>query len=210
MPDGALGSDFARLKQEGLDRVLLLDLETSGLAGSAVLLAGLLTIEPDCVRVRQFLARSYPEEPAVIAEAAAAVAAALLLVTYNGKSFDVPMLADRASRHGVTWRPPPAHLDLLHHARRAYRGRTPNCRLVTLEWTVCGRRRFGDVGGRDIPGLLHRFTRDGDPSAVIPVLHHNALDLVTLAELLSDLVPFPPGPRLVLDNDDLISDHWHG
>jgi uncharacterized protein YprB with RNaseH-like and TPR domain len=197
--DEDLRPDFALLKRHGFERILLLDLETGGWAGSPVLLAGLLTIDIDCVRVRQLLARSYAEEPAVVAEVGAMVAAAPLVVTYNGKSFDMPMLADRAGRYRLRWNPPAGHLDLLHHARRAYRQTTPDCRLVTLEWAICHRRRLGDVAGRDIPNLLHRFARDGDPSAVVPVMHHNALDLVTLAELLAHLVPFPPGPRLVLD-----------
>ncbi len=196
-----LRPDFALLKRLGFERILLLDLETGGWAGSPVLLAGLLTIDSDRVRIRQLLARSYAEEPAVVAEVAAMVAAAPMVVTYNGKSFDLPMLADRAGRHRLRWNPPAAHLDLLHHARRAYRTRTVDCRLVTLEWAILNRRRLGDVTGRDIPNLLHRFARDGDPSAVVPVMHHNALDLVTLAELLAHLVPIPSGPRLVLDAD---------
>lgn len=197
LPDHALDPEFAALKQHGLDGVLLLDLETGGLAGNPVFLAGLLAIAPGGLHLRQLLARTYLEERALIAEVASALAAQPLVVTYNGKSFDLPMLADRAAWHGLRWSPPPCHLDLLHHARRAYRGRAPNCRLVTLEWAVCRRRRLGDVAGRDIPGLFHRFARDGDPTAVVPVLHHNALDLVTLAELLAHLVPHPPGPRFV-------------
>lgn len=201
VPERALGPDFAGLKQHGLDGVLFLDLETGGLAGNPVFLAGLLAIAPDGLHLRQLLARTYLEERALIAEVAAALAARPLVVTYNGKSFDLPMLADRAAWHGLPWSAPPCHLDLLHHARRAYRGRAPDCRLVTLEWAVCRRRRLGDVAGRDIPGLFHRFARIGDPSAVVPVLHHNALDLVTLAELLAHLVPHPPGPRFVPDEE---------
>jgi uncharacterized protein YprB with RNaseH-like and TPR domain len=199
---------FAAIKRSGLEGVLLLDLETAGLAGNPVFLAGLLTITPDRLHLRQLLARNYLEEPALLAEVAATVRRWPVLVTYNGKSFDVPMLVDRACRHGIRWTQPEVHLDLLHHARRVYRGRAPDCRLVTLEWTVFQRRRYGDVAGREIPGRFHRFARDGDPTAVLPILHHNALDLVTLAELLAHLTPYPPGPRFVPDDEEFETGLW--
>ncbi len=202
-PAAALGGGFREIQEHGLEGALLLDLETGGLAGNPVFLAGLMTIKSGSIHLRQLLARTYVEEPALVAEVAGAVSAYPLLVTYNGKSFDLPMLLDRACRHRIPFAAPGAHLDLLPHARRAYRGRVPNCRLVTLEWLVCERRRFGDVPGREIPELFHRFARDGDPTAMTAVLHHNALDLVTLAELLAHLVPHPPGPRFVPDEPPL-------
>lgn len=201
LPEAGLDPDFANVKRCGIEGLLLLDLETAGLAGNPVFLAGLLTIHPDRLHLRQFLARSYLEEPALLAEVSSIVRSRPVLVSYNGKSFDLPMLSDRACRHGIHWAQPASHLDLLHHARRAYRGRTPDCRLVTLEWLVCQRRRLGDVAGREIPGRFHRFAREGDPTAILPILHHNALDLVTLAELLAHLIPHPPGLRFVPDDE---------
>ena len=200
---GSAAAEFGVMQRHGLEGVLLLDLETAGLAGNPVFLAGLMTVHPDRIHLRQLLARNYLEEPALLAAVAPAVRERPLLVTYNGKAFDLPMLVDRACRHGIPFAPPAAHLDLLHHARRAYRGRTPNMKLTTLEWLICERRRYGDVPGREIPGLFHRFARDGDPTAMAAVLHHNALDLVTLAELLAHLVPHPPGQRFVPDEPEL-------
>ena len=200
---GLAGAEFGALKQHGLEGVLLLDLETAGLAGNPVFLAGLMTVHSGRIHLRQLLARHYLEEPALVAAVAQTVREHPLLVTYNGKAFDVPMLLDRACRHRIPFAQPRAHLDLLHHARRAYRGRAPNMKLTTLEWLICERRRYGDVPGREIPGLFHRFARDGDPTAMAAVLHHNALDLVTLAELLAHLVPHPPGQRFVPDEPEL-------
>jgi len=196
---GTLGVEFGAMQRHGLEGVLLLDLETAGLAGNPVFLAGLMTVHSGCIHLRQLLARHYLEEPALVAAVACTVRDHPLLVTYNGKAFDLPMLVDRACRHRLAFALPHAHLDLLHHARRAYRGRVPNMKLTTLEWLICERRRFGDVAGREIPGLFHRFARDGDPTAMAAVLHHNALDLITLAELLAHLVPNPPGQRFVPD-----------
>ena len=204
---GLAGVEFGAMQQHGLEGVLLLDLETAGLAGNPVFLAGLMTVHSGRIHLRQLLARHYLEEPALVAAVAQTVREHPLLVTYNGKAFDVPMLLDRACRHRIPFAQPRAHLDLLHHARRAYRGRAPNMKLTTLEWLICERRRYGDVPGREIPGLFHRFARDGDPTAMAAVLHHNALDLVTLAELLAHLVPHPPGQRVVPDESELVAAH---
>jgi uncharacterized protein YprB with RNaseH-like and TPR domain len=75
------------------------------------------------------------------------------------------------------------HCDLLHHARRRWRERLPNCKLQTLEQAICGRRRRGDIPGRAIPLAYHEFVRTGDAWQMRNVLHHNALDLVTLLQL---------------------------
>jgi hypothetical protein len=78
-------------------------------------------------------------------------------------------------------------VDLLHAARRRWKTALPDCRLQTLELHVCGRRRFGDVPSEEVPGLYHDFVRRGDPYRLIPVFHHNLLDVVTMAEILSAL-----------------------
>jgi uncharacterized protein YprB with RNaseH-like and TPR domain len=199
VPATGLAPDFLTLKRHGLDGALILDLETGGLAGHPVFLAGLLILERGELVLRQFLARSYLEEPALIAEVGRMLAAHSMVVTYNGKSFDLPMLADRAVRHGLPWAKPAVHVDLLHHARRAYRDRSPDCRLVTLERGILRRWRSQGLVSRDIPGVFHRFARDGDPTAMVHVLHHNAHDVISLAELLAHLIPHPPGRRFVPD-----------
>jgi uncharacterized protein YprB with RNaseH-like and TPR domain len=86
------------------------------------------------------------------------------------------------------------HLDLLHHARRRWRDVLPDCRLQTLEWRVCGRRRSGDIPGEEIPEVYHRFVRTGDSRDIVSVFHHNALDLVTLADLAVALTAPEDGP----------------
>ena len=80
-------------------------------------------------------------------------------------------------------RPEPYHIDLLHHARRRWRKRLPNCKLQTIERYVCGRNRSGDIAGRDIPVAYHEYVRTGDAWQMKTVLHHNALDLVTLFQI---------------------------
>ena len=85
-------------------------------------------------------------------------------------------------------RPDPIHCDVLHHARRLWKDRLPDCRLQTLERFICGRRRRGDIPGRDIPDVYHDYVRTGKSAAVQSVLHHNALDLITLLQLTMQIV----------------------
>jgi uncharacterized protein YprB with RNaseH-like and TPR domain len=190
-------------------RTLFLDLETCGFAGSMVFLVGVIHFENQWLTLSQLLARNYAEEKAMLQSLWTLAATSRVLVSFNGKSFDWPMVQDRSTLHhlgrsrnnaraelaeqGVagesarlerdSWRPELVHCDLLHHARRRWHRRLPNCKLQTLEEAICGRRRRGDIPGRDIPLAYHDFVRTGDAWQMRQVLHHNALDLVTLLQL---------------------------
>jgi uncharacterized protein YprB with RNaseH-like and TPR domain len=116
-----------------------------------------------------------------------------MLVSFNGKSYDVPFMKERAAYHRldlscVNDKP---HLDLLHWSRRKWKGSVTDCRLKTLEWEICRQRRWGDVPGDQIPGIYHRFVRTGDPYQLVPVFHHNVLDLVTMVDLIDNLLGRP-------------------
>ena len=173
---------------------LFVDAETTGLSGGMVFLLGLMRIGGGDVRITQVFARDYREEPALLSRWIGALEAAGLLVSFNGKSFDLPMLRDRLAFHGLESPPEPPHLDLLHHARRRWRDVLPDCRLQTLEWRVSGRRRAGDIPGEEIPGVYHHFVRTGDVRDIFSVFHHNALDLVTLVDIVLALAVPEGGP----------------
>ncbi len=162
---------------------LFVDTETTGLAGSMVFLLGAMRITDGRVVVRQVFARDYREEPALLTAWTGMLGGAEMLVSFNGKAFDVPVLRDRLGYHGMPSPAEPPHLDLLHAARRRWRDVLPDCRLQTLEWRICGRRRAGDIPGEEIPGVYHRFVRTGDAADVLSVFYHNALDLITLADI---------------------------
>jgi len=106
-----------------------------------------------------------------------------LLVTFNGASFDVPLVRARAKAHRVDIDCWPPHVDVLLEARRRYRTSLPNCRLQTLEARICGRNRVGDVPGAQIPGVYREFVVTGDARGVAAIARHNVLDLATTAEL---------------------------
>jgi hypothetical protein len=119
---------------------------------------------------------------------AAWVANASMLVSYNGKSFDWPLLRTRFVLNRVPMPAAPPHLDLLHCARRVFKHRGSGTRLVHLEEQVLGFHRVGDVDGALIPELYFRFLRGAEGSALTPVLEHNVNDLLLLAALLGLLV----------------------
>lgn len=167
-----------------LHRGMLLDLETGGFAGTPVFLIGVIDLGAAQPSVEQFLLRDYPEEHGILASLASLAAARDTWVTFNGKSFDEPVLRDRCTLHRIPLRSPNVHVDLLHAARRRWGGTLPDCRLATLESAVLGRMRVGDVPGRDVPDLFHHFVRTGNARVIAGVIQHNAADLLAMLDLL--------------------------
>jgi len=189
--------DLQALAQGGIERALFLDLETGGLAASPVFLAGTMHWNGSDFVLRQYFARHYGEEATLIGALSQAARDFDFLVTFNGKSYDAPFLRGRALVHGVALDLPVRHVDLLHPSRRRWKGRVPDCRLQTLELFVCRRRRSGDVPSDEVPALYHDFVRRGDPYRLVPVFHHNLLDVITMAEILRELcTPQRPARRV--------------
>jgi len=184
--------ELERLGKAGFSKVVFLDIESTGLFNCPTFLIGTMSLCGDDFVIRQFFARDYSEEKCLIEVLSMHLAQFAAIVTFNGKAFDVPFIRDRAIYHGIrsTNRHVDGlfHLDLLHHSRRHWRGVLPDCRLQTLEYHVCHRRRVGDIPGCEIPRVYHDFVRSGDPYPLIPVFHHNILDLVTMSELLLEIM----------------------
>jgi uncharacterized protein YprB with RNaseH-like and TPR domain len=186
-PSLVLAPEFASLVGALPDRAIGLDLETCGLAGAALFLIGLFRQIEGQPTIELLLARNYSEEPAVLATLWQTIADHHVLLTFNGKTFDWPMVIERSVRHRL--QPAVAttnnflHIDILHHARRRWRKYLPNCRLQTLEQHVCRRHRTDDIPGHRIPGVYADYVRTGFERDMDSVLHHNALDLVTLFDL---------------------------
>lgn len=181
---------FAQLEGAAPGDLLFVDIETTGLSSAQPLfLVGALEFSPATHegKLHLFLARDYPEERPLLG-AFHELAAGKSLVTFNGKSFDWPYIEGRSTAHRLRFEKPPAHFDLLHFARRQWKNQLPNCKLQTLELYLCGRNRIDDVAGGDIPRTYHEFVRThaqsgGGAHLMGPILHHNALDILTMAEL---------------------------
>ncbi len=165
-------------------RALVVDIETGGFAGTPVFLIGVVLLDQRPLRVVQLLARDYPEEEAILHGLQALAAERDTWVTFNGKSFDEPFLQDRAVLHRVPLTRSRVHVDVLHAARRRWRGALPNCRLGTLEERILGRPRVGDVPSSEVPGLFHHFIHTRNAGPLRGVLEHNRIDLVSSTELL--------------------------
>ncbi|MCA9757796.1 MAG: ribonuclease H-like domain-containing protein [Candidatus Eisenbacteria bacterium] len=169
---------------------LLFDLETLGFHGRPLFLIGILypavpppASGPDAWRVVQLLARDYAEEEAILEAFADVAAEQTPWVSFNGKTFDLPFLRERARFHHLPLPEPREHLDLLHAARRVYKGVLPNCRLQTLESALFARYRYRDLPGDEIPAAYHDYVRTGEEEDMVRILRHNRDDLVTLARL---------------------------
>ena len=224
----AVGQVAARLDQTAADAALLthgkpaeppflfLDLETTGLSGGAGTLAFLVGcgwFDGDGSFVtRQFLLTRFQDERALLERVAAELATAGALVSFNGKSFDAPLLETRFLFHRLDWsggRLP--HVDVLHPARRFWtpgRGSpkglpyasdehdavlqpfraAEGCSLQRLERQIVGARRSGDIPGFQIPARYFQFVRSGDAAPLRTILEHNRLDLLTLAALTARLL----------------------
>jgi len=126
------------------NQVAFLDLETTGLSSTPVFLIGLLVCRDGTLVCQQLLARTYPEERSILERYTGLAEQLRLLITFNGKSFDVPYLRARSAATGTRFREVDLHLDLLHVARRVYKGKFTDCKLQTLERFVCRRPRAPD------------------------------------------------------------------
>jgi len=166
---------------------LFLDTETTGLAGGTgtyAFLVGLAWWEAGGLEVEQFFMRDLNEEWPVLAALAERLEKRSVLVTFNGKSFDWPLLETRYRITRTIAAPEPcAHLDLLHPARNLWRLRLGSVRLAELERQVLGWDRGEDLMSDLIPRIYHEFLRGGSPEPLLPVFRHNQMDLRGLAAL---------------------------
>ena len=166
------------------EEIVFLDLETTGLSMTPVFLIGTMECACDGFVFKQYLARDYSEEAGILSAFAERLGNARMVVTFNGKSFDVPYLNNRAVATGVKLPKPQSHLDLLHESRRHYGRTVPNHKLQTLERIVCGRCREDDIPGAEIPAAYHEFVRTGNARKIGMILQHNLHDLLTMADLM--------------------------
>jgi len=172
-------------------RALFLDTETTGLAGgtgTVAFLVGLAWWDGGGQRglvLEQLLVRALGEEAPMLERLRERVEAASMLVTFNGKSFDLPLLRTRFAMARESPPAEPPHLDLLHVARRVHGKRAgESCRLVALERGVLGFERVDDVPSSEVGARYMHFLRTGDAGALLGVVEHNAWDVVAMAALV--------------------------
>ena len=190
-------------------RLCFFDLETTGLAGGAgtqAFLVGCAWPEDGGLHVRQFLLPGFEHERALLTMLSEWRRADDTLVTFNGRTFDLPLIETRYLFHRLPFHfGDLPHLDMLHPSRRLWKQRPTiagppldddSCRLSVLERHLAGYHRVGDVPGFEIPSRYFRFVREGDAHPLEAVLEHNRIDLISLALVTARAVALiGDGPR---------------
>ncbi len=176
------------------ERLLLFDLETTGLSGGAGTVAFLAAFgrfvhsgdDRSCLAVDQYLLLDYPAESAfldLVTGEFAQSGGEPVLGSYNGRSFDMQILRTRCIMNGIR-APEPAHLDLVHAARRLWKRRLPSCSLADVEVGVLGLDRGEDLPGSEAPDAWFDFLKTGESARLLAIADHNRRDLEGLAALL--------------------------
>jgi uncharacterized protein len=178
---------------------LFLDTETTGLAGGTgtyPFLVGIAWWDTGGLEVEQFFMREHSEEHSLLVALAERLSERRVLVTFNGKSFDWPLLETRYRMTRAIKPPAPrAHLDFLHPARNLWRLRLGSVRLAELERHVLGWNRGADVMSELIPQIYFDYLRGGPPEPLVPIFHHNQMDLRGLAGLASRVLSLLGDPE---------------
>jgi len=178
------------------ERWLFLDTETTGLAGGTgtyAFLVGLAWWASGGLQIEQLFLRDFSEEHSLLQQLAERIAERPVLVTFNGKTFDWPLLENRFTMTRAIQAPKlAAHFDLLHPARALWKLRLGSVRLMDLEREVLGAERlglhrFGDVASALIPQYYFDYLRGGSPDPLAGVVKHNQMDLRGLAALLGKI-----------------------
>jgi len=183
---GALSTCLG-LSPDELRRPLFLDTETTGLSGgtgTVAFLVGLAWRDGDGLALAQYFLCDFDQEKALLWAVGQCISRAGVLVSYNGRSFDWPLLQTRLVLRRAVW-PSPPHLDLLTLARRIFRPRLPDCALQTIEQSVLELHRADDLPGSLIPSRYFAWLRQGDSRVLDPVFVHNQQDVLSMALLLA-------------------------
>ncbi len=204
-----------RLAEVDPRRMVFLDTETTGLAGgtgTVAFLVGIGHFLDGHFRLRQYFLRGPSEERALLRALTEYLDGFEAIVTFNGKTFDLPLLETRlilARREQALTALP--HLDLLHAARRIYRDRFASCRLGELERQVLGLERQEDVPGAEIPALYFRYLHTRRFRPLVGVLRHNRDDVLSLVTLTAHLARLHGGalPLSAADQLALGREHEH-
>jgi uncharacterized protein YprB with RNaseH-like and TPR domain len=207
-----LGLVLGQAVPENIDpyRILFLDTETTGLSGGVgtlAFLAGAGCFTKDGFTVHQWVMRDYPEERFMLTALKALCDGFQLVVTFNGKTFDIPLLQARMlmNRMETDALEKMIHADLLHPARRVWKLRLKSCRLSRLEEEVFHAPRENDLPGSEAPERFFQFLKTGNFSLLEDVIAHNRLDIVSLAKLFYRLLNVYEKPEQQSFFEDIFS-----
>jgi len=179
------------LKLSGLfdrQQFAIVDIETLGLSNQPVFLLGLAHPHGSGIVVHQFLAEDLDQELATLMNFTRHLEEREVIVTYNGKNFDIPYIERRLGYYGERKKFSHPHLDLYLFTRKVIGERTRNCKLGTIERSILGVKRELDVPSSRVPDFYSTYRKDKNPGPLMPILAHNRQDLLSLADLYRELV----------------------
>lgn len=175
----------------GLHDLLFLDLETMGLfSGSPIVVVGLAFVHEGTLFIKQWTALSPEAEEHLLHQVITEIKRFRGLVTFNGRSFDWPYLLQRVAYYGMLLDFEPIHFDLLPHARRAFFGKTSDCRLSTLAREVLGLTRKEDIPGELVPTFYNEYLQAPEEriGLLAAIVSHNRDDLLEMVRLYEHLL----------------------
>ena len=200
------GRDYQDCRRE---KICFLDTETTGLshgAGTVAFLVGVGFFDADGFTVRQYLMRDYDEEAFLLARVAEDIQKSAMLCTFNGATFDLPLLESRFTMQRMRdLMCPRPHVDLLPASRRVWKLRLKKCNLTSLEAAVLGLERVDDLPGALVPERYFSFLKTRDFSLLDDILEHNTQDIVSLAHILDKLIRLHDAPLLAKEPEDIFS-----
>ena len=191
-----------------IEKCLFLDTETTGLshgAGTVAFLVGVGYIRRGVMTVEQFFMRDYSDEPDLLYRIKALMEQHDCVITFNGKTFDMPLLASRFVMNRLKDYPEMFNLDLLPPARRAWKLRIESCKLANIEEKILGIGRHGDIPGSEVPQRYFEYLKTGNMSLVDDIINHNRQDIFSLADLLACLADVYAEPEKQKSQLDLFS-----
>jgi len=181
------------------NRILFIDCETTGLggAGTVVFVIGVLYFDGSRFMLEQLMMRDFEDEIAMLEYFRALFNRFNVIISFNGKCFDVPVIVDRYLYNRII---PPEyehieHIDLLNFSRMLWAGLIENCKLKTIERELLGFARYNDIEGWQIPNIYHDYLRNGNENMLKEVILHNRYDLLSLVSLFSKVSRSLNSPR---------------
>jgi len=170
------------------NQLLYIDIETLGFQGLPVFLIGIGFKRESKFIVKQYFARDLETEEIGILEAIFEdIKEDSVIVTFNGRAFDIPVINERLLSHGKMKELFHRHFDLLHFARRAWKEVIPNCRLQTIEEEILKHERVDDIPSFMVPDFYEEYQRTNNIGPLIPILEHNKRDIISVLEMFEML-----------------------
>jgi uncharacterized protein len=171
------------------EEMVFVDIETMGLFSRPIILFGVGRYEREQLVIHQYLVRNIAEEEAALVATCEHFAGDNpALVTFNGKSFDLPYIQDRLGYYDMEIPARIPHFDVLHFSRRRWKDMFPSLRLSVLESELLGVSRQDDVPGQMVPEFYETYLRTGNCGPLVPIVEHNRQDVLSLARLFFHLL----------------------